>query len=136
MSLFQPYANPEVAKAVKPSLSSALRTIAEAALPGASISVPREVLLQLLPEDSALDRNDLSRDLTVSEVGAHFGRSPTTVRAWLEADLLPGAYKLRGKSWRVPRSGLEAMRQAQVRVHPNRPRTTPVVKLDAWRRPA
>ena len=41
-------------------------------------------------------------DMTVQELADRFGRCPSTVRAWCEAGRLPGAYKLRGREWRIP----------------------------------
>jgi hypothetical protein len=121
---------------MRPSIGEALRTIAEASLPGASISVPREVILELLSDlPSRAVSGSPARDLSVNEVGVHFGRSPTTVRGWLEAGLLPGSYKLRGKAWRVPPAALSHMAAAP-RMPPDRPTSTPVVSLAAWRRSA
>lgn len=122
---------------MKPSIGEALLTIAEAALPGASISVPREVILRLLSNELAETTSQQApvRDLSVNEVGMHFGRSPTTVRGWLEAGLLPGAYKLRGKAWRVPPAALSQM-ATHSRTPLDRPRSPPVVNLGAWRRSA
>jgi hypothetical protein len=115
-------------------LDEALRVVAEASLPGSSISVPREVLLSVLATSPNPTTQVLRRDLSVEEVGEHFGRSPGTVRAWIDAGYFPGAYKLRGKAWRIPPEGLSAMTKHTRTAH-NRPETAPEVKLDAWRRP-
>jgi excisionase family DNA binding protein len=51
-------------------------------------------------------------DMTAEEVGQHLGRAPSTVRNLCAAGEFPGAYKLNGKDWRIPR---EALRQYVVR---------------------
>jgi hypothetical protein len=47
-------------------------------------------------------------DLTVLQVADRYGRHASTVRLWLERGAFPGAYKLRGRDWRVPPHALEA----------------------------
>lgn len=118
-------------------MRQALGVIAEAAAPGSLVQVPREVLLELLAGGQpAPETASPAPDLKVEEVAAHFKRSPTTVRAWLDAGLIPGAYKLRGRSWRVPVQGLKAMSSGAHRTIPTGPQSTPVTLLDAWRRSA
>jgi len=56
----------------------------------------------------------LVHDFSAKEVGLALGRSASTVRRWLEEGLFVGAYKLRGKSWRVPADSMELFKQAQV----------------------
>ncbi len=69
-----------------------LRQAAQALPPGASISLPAEVLLQALeglPDGSP----QACADLTIEQVARRFGRAPSTIRAWIAAGRLPGAYK-------------------------------------------
>ena len=52
-------------------------------------------------------------DLTIRDLAEMFGKQPSTVRAWVERGDFPGAYKLHGKEWRVPVSGVEAFQNHQ-----------------------
>lgn len=49
-------------------------------------------------------------DLTVKEAGDLLNRSPNTVRWWCRSGVLPGAYRLRGHEWRIPREAIRALR--------------------------
>jgi excisionase family DNA binding protein len=79
---------------------------------GASVTLTRETLLGALGA-SADVCNPVAGDLTVAELAAQFHRSPSTVRAWLEAGRFPGAYKLRDRDWRVPRAAITAFVEQQ-----------------------
>lgn len=50
-------------------------------------------------------------DLTVEQVAELFGRSPVTVKRWLQSHQLRG-YKLGGE-WRVPRGAVREFQEAQ-----------------------
>jgi excisionase family DNA binding protein len=52
-------------------------------------------------------------DLTVEEAGRALGRSDSTVRDYCRQKLLPGAYRQRGREWRVPRSAIRSFQQAE-----------------------
>lgn len=74
-----------------------------------------------------------SRDLTVEEVGAIFGRAGSTVRGWCAAGTFAGAYRLNGRGWRIPADNVHEFqrRQRVIRTMPVlrvRPRT-----LGGWR---
>ena len=110
-----------------------LRALADALPAGTAVPVPREWLMELL--DGMQPEPQLERDLAVADLCARFGRKPSAVRAWLEQGLFPGAYKLRGRDWRVPAAAVEAFTKMQG----NRgeyPRGTrvPAANLGAWRR--
>jgi predicted site-specific integrase-resolvase len=66
-------------------------------------------------------------DLTIRGLAQLFGKQPSTVRAWVERGDFAGAYKLHGKEWRVPESGVEAFQNRQRRAMPN-------ARLSGWRR--
>lgn len=90
-----------------------LRELAERLPPGAGIVLPREVILELVGAPREAPTPELDVDLTVAGVAEKLGRRPSTVRAWCERGELPGAYKLRGREWRIPRSALEAFLDSQ-----------------------
>jgi len=104
----------------------ALRRLAEALPPGAPLTVPREWILALLGDGGATD----GPDYTVAELAAVFSRSESTVRGWCDGGEFEGAYKLGGKSWRVPRAAVPAFRAKLADV----PKVEAgVVSLGAWR---
>lgn len=47
--------------------------------------------------------------LTVQEVAEATDRAPSTVRTWCAEGRLPGARRLRGREWRIPRKALDAL---------------------------
>jgi hypothetical protein len=122
---------------VTPEARAGLHALAMALPEGAAVPVPRAWLLELL--DGAGDRPTLTvepADLTAVQVAARFGRHASTVRLWLERGLFPGAYKLRGRDWRVPPSALAAF-DAREREGKPHARPTPCGKtanLADWRR--
>ena len=71
-------------------------------------------------------------DFTVAQLAARFGRTPSCVRAWLDAGRFEGAYKLNNKDWRVPVAGVLAF-EAAARTQPA-PTQQAVPSLSAWRR--
>lgn len=46
---------------------------------------------------------------TVEQFAVRADRAPSTVRTWCADGRLPGARKLRGREWRIPRSALRAL---------------------------
>jgi hypothetical protein len=101
--------------------AASLRVVAMECAPGSSVPVPRERLLELLDllEDKQEDPGAHPRwDLSVEQVAERIGRSSSTVRqmcADKEFGGPPGegAYKHRGKEWRVPEAALVAYQQRQ-----------------------
>jgi hypothetical protein len=84
----------------------ALLRLAQALPSGTALPVPREWVLELLggldvPKPTA---TALELDLTPEETGAALHRSPVTIRAYANAGLFKGAYRLRGRQWRIPRA--------------------------------
>lgn len=84
-----------------------LRALATALPAGASVPVPREWLLELLGPAKASPAAEVA-DSTVDDLARRYSRAASTVRGWIEAGQFPGAYRLRGREWRVPLSGLTA----------------------------
>ncbi len=114
-----------------------LRRLAEALPAGSAVPVPREWLLELL----GAERAEAAADLTVPQIAERFGRSASTVRWWIESDRFPGAYRLRGREWRVPPAALAAFEAAErdtatakPRPVPAGPRRAAVVDLGDWRK--
>jgi hypothetical protein len=90
------------------------RAVAEALPVGTAVSVPRELLLELLEASAGrLQTSAVSPDLTVADLCTRFSRKPSAVRAWLERGDFPGAYRLNGREWRVPPAAVEAFEAAQ-----------------------
>jgi helix-turn-helix protein len=126
---------------VTSELANGLRALAEALPAGTAVPVPRELLLELLagsiPEPGPETRT--APDLTVAELAVRFGRKPSTVRGWLDRQLIPGAYRFRGREWRVPAVSLVAFEEAQRAGNADGPRNPSprrrarAVDLGAWR---
>jgi hypothetical protein len=95
------------------TLLERLQQLADALPPGASVTLPREWLLEELGAGQAADPGVVAVDYTVADLAQLFGKQPSTARSWLEAGLFPGAYKLRGRSWRVPRAAMLAFQQRE-----------------------
>lgn len=72
----------------------------------AVVSVRVDWLRELLAGAPAEESATLRCDLTLEEAAAAVHRAVPTVRAWCTAGLIPGAYKLRGRAWRIPRAAL------------------------------
>ena len=109
---------------------------------GTVLPVAREVVLALADGLVAPPERPSGADLTVAELAARFGRSRSTVRMWLEAGKVAGAYRFRNREWRVPARMLaafeESERERAGKTLP-RPETVPgrareVVDLSDWRR--
>jgi excisionase family DNA binding protein len=77
--------------------------------------VPTEWVLAELEREQGggKERGEALIDLTVEQVAERLGRSPSTVRNWLGEQRLPGAYRLRGREWRIPPAALTAFLQRE-----------------------
>ena len=84
------------------NLSDRLTRMIDGMPDGASITLPVEVVKGWLSENGS----GLDHDLTVGEVAKFFGRSPSTIRAWIRAGRLE-AYHFRGNEYRITHSALE-----------------------------
>jgi hypothetical protein len=117
----------------------ALQVLASAFPEGASVPVPREWLLELLScENETAPTTVASADLTVADLASRFGRQSSTVRAWLERGLFPGAYKfMGGREWRVTTAALATFEAGQRAGRSQTGKHCDVGKaidLGAWRR--
>lgn len=105
-------------------------------LPSTALVPVGWVLEQLgSPDDS---KPSSIADLTISEIADRLDRSVSTVRAWCANGLLEGAYRLRGREWRVPSAALRGFldRQGQSKTGrvPRRTAGDIGVDLTSWRR--
>jgi hypothetical protein len=117
----------------------ALQVLASALPEGVSVPVPREWLLELLSGENETALTAVaSADLTVADLAKRFGRQTSTVRAWLERGMFPGAYKfMGGREWRVPLQALSAFETGQRKGTPQSVAGCTAGKpfdLGAWRR--
>ncbi len=107
--------------------------VALAAMPPGTL-VPRDwVLEQVSGRSPSLPTVELPTlparvDMTIRDLAQLFGKQPSTVRGWVERGDFPGAYKLHGKEWRVPVSGVEAFQNGQ-----RRRTAKSEARLSAWR---
>ena len=112
-----------------------LRVLADAVPPGGSVSLPADWLREEL---AAIDagRCAVGDELTVDLVAVRLRRAPSTVRGWCEAGELPGAYRLRGREWRIPARALDAFLTAERKTRARRGVARGPVEddLSAWRR--
>ena len=114
--------------------------LARAIAPDQTVSVPASWLLKVLSdtEQPTAPQPILTVDLTLAEVAAKFGRkSPSTVRRWCEKGMLPGAYRLRGREWRIPIAAVvafqERYREGGCRLAPHASLTVAGGSLGDWR---
>jgi excisionase family DNA binding protein len=107
----------------------------------AEATVPARMVLERLPLNADAQKpavgSDLA-DLTADEVAREFGRSASTVRGWLGEGRFPGAYRLNGREWRIPRADviawLSAQRPAAACSKPKRTRLNGTPDLSSWRK--
>jgi excisionase family DNA binding protein len=97
--------------------------------------IPRGSLVPVDYVRELLDQHDAPEgvDLTVQDVATMLERAPSTIRTWCGAGRLPGAYRLQGREWRIPRSALRALREAPT--EPAR-RADGTVDLGSWKKVA
>ncbi len=99
---------------------------------GGSVTLPVAWLRERLEGAN----EDVVVDLTVEQVANKLGRSPSTVRNWLAAGEIPGAYRLKGREWRIPPAALERFLDKQ-RTAPQATVMTVgarALALDEWRK--
>ena len=75
-------------------------------------------------------------DLTLEQVAEKVGRAASTVRGWCNSDRMVGAYRLRGREWRIPQDALRrflAAERSQDGHGPATVRSRGPVDLGSWR---
>jgi excisionase family DNA binding protein len=109
-------------------------------LAAAEALVPARVVLARLGEagqEEAPRAAAVVADLTVEELAAELRRGPSTVRGWLGAGEFPGAYRMNGREWRIPRGDvaayLDRQRPVPVVESASPVRSKKSVDLGSWR---
>ncbi|CAN5888130.1 MAG: helix-turn-helix domain-containing protein [Gemmatimonadetes bacterium] len=72
-------------------------------------------------------------DLSIEDVARLSNRAPGTVRGWCNSGQLPGAYKLRGRDWRIPRAAYRTFLDRQAEGAAKGQGRDAPVDLSAWR---
>jgi excisionase family DNA binding protein len=77
--------------------------------------VPVGWVLERLPltESNEAAPGDVEVDFTCEEVAKLLHRKPPTVRAWCAVGRFPGAWRLNGKQWRIPRAAIREFQHQQ-----------------------
>ncbi len=122
------------------SLREAISALVAAAPPTATVTV--SWLASLLEGEEAAGQAhgptvaQFSVDLTVQQVAAEFSKGHSTIRTWIARGELPGAYRLHGREWRIPRTAIDAMqrRESELDRQPAKKRPVAVSELGEWRR--
>ncbi len=90
------------------SVGDRLKELAERLPRGASLTLTRDGLLELVADADVPRRAAPPTDFTVVEVAAQFHRSASTIREWCEQGRFDGAYKLNDRDWRISQSAVDA----------------------------
>lgn len=70
-------------------------------------------------ESSEATTDGLEIDLTCEEVAKLLQRASPTVRAWCATGRFPGAWRLNGKQWRIPRAAIMDFQHQQAKGLPH-----------------
>lgn len=105
---------------------------------GSLVTFPVAALRKWLDQERTLAPDDALVDMTVVDVAERLGRSPSTVRGWCGSGALPGAYRFRGREWRIPPAALRAFLDSEAESRRKRRNedgeASEQVDLGAWRR--
>lgn len=82
-------------------------------LSAAHALVPASEVLDRLPVTTDGAGEDTLAALDVEAAGKALGRSSSTVREYARAGLLPGAYRQRGREWRIPQDAIRRFQQKE-----------------------
>ena len=109
-----------------------LRAIVESMPADASVTLSVSWLRDNL--DAEGDSPGPDRLLTLEEAGEVVGRSPSTIRTWLNTERLAG-FKLNGRTWRIRESALRSFIERQEASGHEAPtiRSSRSVELGDWR---
>jgi hypothetical protein len=128
------------------SLLSDLRALIDGAPPGAvavtfTVTVAADALRAELDAASAAHPPVSFDLLDCAAMAARAGVSESTLRSYMRADLIPGAFRLNGTGpWRCPPAAFDAWRAGVPAPAPDLPEPTPTTpaprpsdRLDSWR---
>lgn len=107
------------------SLHTVLARAVEFYPPGSVIPLPVDTIKQWLNDYPA---NDPLKDFEVEEIADLEKRSPVTIRNWCRTGIIPGAYKLNKKTWKIPKASYQRFKENQ-----QQPQEAPVLRLRKYR---
>ena len=115
------------------SLVDRLKAIIDGMPPDGAVTLPVVFLSRLIEAEAA--ESGLGRLLTLQEAGEIVGRSPSTVRTWLNTGQLDG-FKLNDRAWRIRESALRTFIEWQESGEHEPPtvKSEGPVDLSSWRR--
>ena len=113
-------------------LTEHIQRIVDGMPEGAAVTLPVSWLREQLELQDGAGRE--IGDLNCEEAAKTLARSPSTVRDWCRAGDIPNAYRLKGREWRIPRSGLREFLEGQGNSRPKTSHCSRKVDLSAWRR--
>lgn len=79
----------------------------------ADATVPVGWLREQIGVPPELEGDTHVADMTVHQLATRLGRSDSTVRGWCVSGELEGAYKLKGREWRIPAAAARAFLSRQ-----------------------
>lgn len=109
-------------------LRDALRDLPDEAL------VPVRWVRERLDGDGEAGGDESIGDLSTADVADALDRAPGTIRAWCARGEIPGAYRLHGREWRIPRVSLRRYLDEQATGKRKTGRKGEPVDLGSWRK--
>ncbi len=120
------------------TLRGRLEAIVASMPEGSAVTLPVDWLRRLLEAEGGpeVDGGSADRPLRLREVAQRYGRAPSTIRGWCVAGKFPGAFKMNGVDWWVPRSALREFEASQQRGQGREPALGRAREpdLSSWRR--
>lgn len=114
-----------------------LIALAEALPEGAAVHLDAAALLRLAGVEASEPTESAHQpiaDLTCEEAGEELGRAASTIRTWCGRGAIPGAYRLHGREWRIPRASLRRYLDQQAEGKREAGRDGEPVDLGSWRK--
>ncbi len=114
------------------TLTDYIRRIVDGMPDGSAVTLPVSWLRDQVGREA--DANGKVGDLTCEEAAKTLGRSPSTVGEWCRAGDIRNAYRLKGREWRIPRSGLQEFLEGHGNSRPKTFHRGRETDLSEWRR--